>query len=66
VGAGVIESDEEAAAARQKDAHVESSIDEETYDRLIASGEPERTARAKAKAAYIRKVRLAAEGGGQQ
>jgi hypothetical protein len=40
--------------------------DQETYDRLIAAGEPERTARAKAKAAYARKLRAAqrGEGGG--
>jgi NADH-quinone oxidoreductase subunit I len=61
-----------AAPARQPDVHVEPGIDQETYDRLIASGEPERTARAKAKAAYMRKAKaearakLAAEGGGQQ
>jgi hypothetical protein len=36
--------------------------DQETYDRLIAAGEPERTARAKAKAAYARKVRAAQRG----
>jgi len=56
--------------ARAPDVHVEPGIDQETYDRLIASGEPERTARAKAKAAYMRKAKaearakLAAEEGG--
>ncbi len=60
-----------AAPARPPEVHVEPGIDQETYDRLIASGEPERTARAKAKAAYMRKAKaearakLAAEGGGQ-
>ena len=34
--------------------------DQETYDRLIAAGESERTARAKAKAAYMRKAKAAA------
>src|SRR6266511_3808754 len=59
-----------AAPARAPDVHVEPGIDQETYDRLIASGEPERTARAKAKAAYMRKAKaearakLAAEEGG--
>jgi NADH-quinone oxidoreductase subunit I len=62
---------EPAAPARAPDVHVEPGIDQETYDRLIASGEPERTARAKAKATYMRKAKaearakLAAEGGGQ-
>jgi hypothetical protein len=37
--------------------HLEVEIDQATYDRLIAAGEPERTARAKAKAAYARKLR---------
>jgi NADH-quinone oxidoreductase subunit I len=60
-----------AAPARAPDVHVEPGIDQDTYDRLIASGEPERTARAKAKAAYMRKAKaearakLAAEGGDQ-
>jgi NADH-quinone oxidoreductase subunit I len=55
------------AAAAQDDAeHLEIEVDQETYDRLIAAGEPERTARAKAKAAYARKLRAAqrGEGGG--
>src|SRR6266540_3481472 len=46
--------------ARAPDVHVEPGIDQETYDRLIASGEPERTARAKAKAAYMRKAKAEA------
>jgi len=53
------------AAVAQADAeHLEIEVDQETYDRLIAAGEPERTARAKAKAAYARKVRAAQRGGG--
>jgi NADH-quinone oxidoreductase subunit I len=53
------------AATAQADAeHLEIEIDQETYDRLIAAGEPERTARAKAKAAYARKLRAAQRGGG--
>jgi formate hydrogenlyase subunit 6/NADH:ubiquinone oxidoreductase subunit I len=53
------------AAVAQADAeHLEIEVDQETYDRLIAAGEPERTARAKAKAAYARKVRAAQRGEG--
>jgi NADH-quinone oxidoreductase subunit I len=53
------------AAAAQADAeHLEVEVDQETYDRLIAAGEPERTARAKAKAAHARKLRAAQRGGG--
>jgi len=48
------------AAVAQADAeHLEIEVDQETYDRLIEAGEPERTARAKAKAAYARKLRAA-------
>jgi NADH-quinone oxidoreductase subunit I len=48
------------AATAQADAeHLEIEVDQETYDRLIEAGEPERTARAKAKAAYARKLRAA-------
>src|SRR6266567_167101 len=49
-----------AAPARQPDVHVEPGIDQETFDRLVAAGEPERTARAKAKAAYMRKAKAEA------
>jgi NADH-quinone oxidoreductase subunit I len=42
--------------------HLEVEIDQATYDRLIAAGEPERTARAKAKAAYARKLRAQQRG----
>ena len=53
------------AAVAQADAeHLEIEVDQETYDRLIEAGEPERTARAKAKAAYARKLRAAQRGGG--
>jgi NADH-quinone oxidoreductase subunit I len=51
------------AQAAQADAeHLEIEVDQETYDRLIGAGEPERTARAKAKAAYARKLRAAQRG----
>jgi NADH-quinone oxidoreductase subunit I len=51
------------AAVAQADAeHLEVEVDQETYDRLIAAGEPERTARAKAKAAAARKLRAAQRG----
>jgi NADH-quinone oxidoreductase subunit I len=53
------------AATAQADAeHLEIEVDQETYDRLIEAGEPERTARAKAKAAYARKLRAAQRGEG--
>jgi formate hydrogenlyase subunit 6/NADH:ubiquinone oxidoreductase subunit I len=45
---------------KQEDVHVEPGIDQDTFDRLVAAGEPERTARAKAKAAYMRKAKAAA------
>jgi NADH-quinone oxidoreductase subunit I len=52
------------AAVAQVDAeHLEVEVDQETYDRLIEAGEPERTARAKAKAAYARKLRAAQRSG---
>jgi NADH-quinone oxidoreductase subunit I len=53
----------EAPAEEQK---IEAQIDPETYDRLIAEGKPERVARAKAKAAFVRgeKARARAEQGG--
>src|SRR6266536_2570350 len=49
-----------AAPARPPEVHVEPGIDQATFDRLVAAGEPERTARAKAKAAYMRKARAEA------
>jgi NADH-quinone oxidoreductase subunit I len=60
-----------ATPARQPDVHVEPGIDQDTFDRLVAAGESERTARAKAKAAYMRKAKaearakLASEGSGE-
>ena len=48
------------AAARPADVDVEPGIDQATYDRLLAAGEPERTARAKAKAAYMRRAKAEA------
>jgi NADH-quinone oxidoreductase subunit I len=56
-----------AAAPKAADIHVEAGqIDQETYDQLIAEGKSERMARAKAKAAYVKKekARLAAEAAG--
>src|SRR5262245_61225059 len=49
-----------AAPARQPDVQVEPGIDQATFDRLVAAGESERTARAKAKAAYMRKAKAEA------
>jgi NADH-quinone oxidoreductase subunit I len=59
----------EDAAPAPKAAQIEveaGQIDQETYDQLIADGKTERMARAKAKAAYVRKERkrLAAEADG--
>jgi NADH-quinone oxidoreductase subunit I len=45
---------------KTEDVHVEPGIDQETFDKLVAAGESERTARAKAKAAYMRKAKAAA------
>jgi len=55
------------APAPAADVQVEPGIDQATYDRLVAAGEPERTARAKAKAAYMRKAKAEARAaaGGQ-
>ncbi len=52
------------AAAKKEEIHVDDvQIDEETFDKLIAEGQSERMARAKAKAAYVRKekARIRAE-----
>jgi len=49
-----------AASAAVQDVQVEPGIDQETYERLLAAGESDRTARAKAKAAYMRKAKAAA------
>nr|WP_211262146.1 NADH-quinone oxidoreductase subunit I [Nitriliruptor alkaliphilus] len=45
------------AKKRAQDVHVESTgeLDQETYDRLIAEGKSDRIARAKAKAAWVKK-----------
>ncbi|MBW3665669.1 MAG: hypothetical protein KY469_21450, partial [Actinobacteria bacterium] len=55
------------AEPKKAEIHVEDAgeIDQETYDALIAEGKSERIARAKAKAAYVRKRKqeLASEGG---
>jgi NADH-quinone oxidoreductase subunit I len=58
--AGSLQAAPAPAAARPADVEVEPGIDQETYDRLLAAGEPDRTARAKAKAAYMRKAKAAA------
>ena len=42
-------------AAAEEEIHVEAQVDQEVYDQLIAEGKSERIARAKAKAAYVRK-----------
>jgi NADH-quinone oxidoreductase subunit I len=58
---------EEPAKPKAAEVHVEAGqIDQETYDALIAEGKPERMARAKAKAAYVKKekARLRAEAEG--
>lgn len=55
----------DAPAPKAAEIHVEAGeIDQETYDALIAEGKPERMARAKAKAAYVKKkkAKLAQEG----
>ena len=51
------------AKAAEEDIHVEAEIDQEVFDSLIASGSSERVARAKAKAAFVRKekARIRAE-----
>jgi hypothetical protein len=55
------------ATTKLADVHVEGAgeIDQETYDQLIAEGKGERIARAKAKAAWVRKQkqRMLEEGG---
>jgi len=56
------EGEQTAAATATEPAHVEPGIDQETYNRLIAAGEADRTARAKAKAVYMRRARRAASG----
>ncbi len=50
-----------AASRKLADVHVEGAgeIDQETYDRLVAEGKSERIARAKAKAAWVKKQKAA-------
>ncbi|MGH8933636.1 MAG: hypothetical protein ACRDZO_24130, partial [Egibacteraceae bacterium] len=52
-----------AAKKVEDDIHVEAQVDQEVFDQLIAEGKSERVARAKAKAAYVRKekARIRAE-----
>ena len=64
--AGGAEAEGAAPAAAPKAAEIKveaGEIDQETFDRLIAEGKPERMARAKAKAAFVKKekARLRAE-----
>ncbi len=44
-------------AAREDEIHVDAQVDQEVMDRLVSEGLPERVARAKAKAAYVRNER---------
>ena len=46
---------QQAATTDGEDIHVEAQVDQDTFDQLIAEGKSERIARAKAKAAYVRK-----------
>ena len=52
-----------AATAVEDEPHVEAQVDQEFYDQQIAEGVPERVARAKAKAHYVRteRARIKAE-----
>jgi hypothetical protein len=52
-----------ATASREDEIHVDAQVDQAVMDKLIAEGMPERVARAKAKAHYIRseRARLTAE-----
>ena len=55
----------EAPQPAKAEVHVEAGeIDQETYDQLIAEGKSERIARAKAKAAYVRKKKKELSEGG--
>jgi NADH-quinone oxidoreductase subunit I len=59
--------DKGAAKPAEEEIHVDVEIDQEVFDSLIAEGKSERVARAKAKAAYVRKekarIRAEREGG---
>jgi NADH-quinone oxidoreductase subunit I len=61
-GAGAAEA-APAGVAEAEEIHVEAEIDQEVFDQLIAEGKSERVARAKAKAAFVRreKARIRAE-----
>jgi NADH-quinone oxidoreductase subunit I len=50
------------AAAAEEDIHVEAEIDQEVFDRLVAEGTSERVARAKAKAAFVRREKARIRG----
>jgi NADH-quinone oxidoreductase subunit I len=54
------------AKPAEEEIHVEAQVDQEVFDQLIAEGKSERVARAKAKAAYVRreKARIAEERAG--
>lgn len=57
----------EAKKRPEDDIHVDAEIDQEVFDRLVADGKSERVARAKAKAAFVRKEKqriLAEQQGG--
>ncbi|MGH3443107.1 MAG: NuoI/complex I 23 kDa subunit family protein, partial [Nitriliruptorales bacterium] len=43
------------APAVEEEIEVEAEVDQETYDKLIAQGKPERVARARAKATFVRR-----------
>ena len=55
------------AKKQEEEIHVEAQVDQEVFDQLIAEGKSERVARARAKAAYVRreKARIRAERDGQ-
>jgi NADH-quinone oxidoreductase subunit I len=54
-----------ATASREDEIHVEAQVDQAVMDKLVAEGMPERVARAKAKAHYVRseRARIKAEQG---
>ncbi len=55
-------------APAEEEIHVDAEVDQEVFDQLIAEGKSERVARAKAKAAYVRKekARIRAERAGAE
>ncbi|MBA3621104.1 MAG: hypothetical protein H0W51_02120, partial [Euzebyales bacterium] len=50
------------AAAQEEDIHVEAQVDQAVFDQLVAQGSSERVARAKAKAAYVRREKARIRG----